>query len=99
MEERATNDQTGGEVMSDRMSSDYTPAQQWLQALDLMVEATQELATNNEKYPLAAIECGPEMVLEIERVIRIAQRLTDGCDVRSGDFWKSERLKRNIKQS
>jgi hypothetical protein len=85
--------------MSDVLSSNYKPAQQWLEALDLMVKATEELATNHAEYPLAAIECGPEMVREIDRVIRIAQRLTDGCDVRSGDFWKAERLKRNIKQS
>lgn len=85
--------------MSDLISSNYTPAQQWLLALDFMVKATQELANNPDEYPQAAIECGPEMVREMERVIRIAQRLTDGCDVRSGDFWKSERLKRNIKQS
>lgn len=85
--------------MSDEVRSDYTPAQQWLEALDLMVKATQELGVNHAKYPQAAIECGPEMVREIDRVIRIAQRLTDGCDVRSGDFWKAERLKRNIKQS
>ena len=67
--------------MSDEVSSNYTPAQQWLAALDLMVKATEELGMNHAKYPQSAIECGPEMVQEIDRMIRIAQRLTDGCDV------------------
>jgi hypothetical protein len=46
-----------------------------------MVKATEELGVNHAEYPRAAVECGPEMVREIDRVIRIAQRLTDGCDV------------------
>ena len=41
--------------MSDVLSSNYKPAQQWLEALDLMVKATEELATNHAEYPLAAI--------------------------------------------
>lgn len=58
----------------------YSPAHQMLEAINLMVAAAEELATNHESYTQEAIVCGAEIVREVERVTRLTAKLVDACD-------------------